>query len=297
MTQTDQATLFDYLNSLQLLDGKKLLQVWENANHDQSAFIKSLVDQELLNEEELGKLIAAYYSVPYINLKQIAISNDVLNLIPELVAKKNQVVAFLSDQQGLHIATNSELDPDFVAQLAKKAGQSVVLHYATKSSLDQALSLYAIPASQAFDQILHQSVANAKNAKAESAPIIQLVDTIIDYAFNNNASDIHLEPEEDYMAMRFRIDGVLHDIYSLPVDISQQIVTRIKVMAKLRTDEHQAPQDGKIAVVRGNEPLDLRVSIVPVTTGEKVVMRLLSSKDRQLSLTDLGVCPMRSKIF
>ena len=120
-------------------------------------------------------------------------------------------------------------------------------------------------------------------------PVARIVDTIIEYAAQDKVSDIHIEPQEKNARVRFRIDGILHDVLTVSREVHDRVVTRLKVLSKLRTDEHLAPQDGKIRMKFDDGDLDLRVSILPVTEGEKVVMRLLSSHMSQLSLADLGI--------
>jgi type IV pilus assembly protein PilB len=131
-------------------------------------------------------------------------------------------------------------------------------------------------------------VKEAENKIQADPPIIKIVDTLIKYAYENKSSDIHLDPLDEKAIIRFRVDGILHDIVSIPLQIHTQVVTRIKVLSRLRTDEHQAAQDGKLRYKLDSGELDIRVSIVPITEGEKVVMRLLSDQNRQFSLHDLG---------
>jgi len=174
--------------------------------------------------------------------------------------------------------------------LKKKLGEDIIVHYATEDRVKEALSSYARDATQAFEDIISENVRQAKSAKGKSVelPVIKIVETIIEYAYKNKASDVHIEPEEDYSLLRFRVDGILHDIVKLPKSIHTEVGTRIKVLSNLRTDEHHAPQDGKIEYKVEDETLSLRVSIVPVTEGEKIVLRLLSEQSRKLSLADLG---------
>ncbi len=167
----------------------------------------------------------------------------------------------------------------------------MIPYYANEEDIDTALFLYAKNVVVAFDDIISREVEEAKSTKEaekKTPLIIKIVDTIISYAYKNKSSDIHIEPQDDISMVRFRIDGVLHDIVKLPLELHPQIVTRIKVMASLRTDEHHAAQDGKIQQQLEWENLDIRVSTVPISDGEKIVMRLLSVRSRQFSLLDLG---------
>lgn len=162
---------------------------------------------------------------------------------------------------------------------------------ASKTDIENIFNLYIQEKTDEFDEILKKALAeNAHDQpEPESPPIIELVNKIIDFASKNKASDIHIEPEDDKTLIRYRIDGVLQDILQLPTEIFLKVVMRLKIMSHLKTDEHQAAQDGKIEFEVDDEKLDIRISIVPVTNGEKIVMRLLSERSRKFSLVDLGI--------
>jgi len=187
------------------------------------------------------------------------------------------------------LAMNNPSDLEVISFIEKKSGHHVIVYYATEKDLEEALFLYSKDIGSAFEEIVKESVDLAKSKNDYEAPIIKITATILSYAYQNKASDIHIEPEKEISLVRFRIDGILHDIIKLPIDLHSQIVTRIKVMANLRTDEHQSSQDGKLQFKTDEEELDVRVSIVPITGGEKIVMRILSEKSRQFSLSDLGI--------
>ncbi|PJC00529.1 MAG: hypothetical protein CO075_00125, partial [Candidatus Moranbacteria bacterium CG_4_9_14_0_8_um_filter_41_43] len=151
--------------------------------------------------------------------------------------------------------------------LEKKSGLPLIVSFATERDIKNALTFYRKEVSEAFDDILSTSIQEAsKNKSGESdPPIIRIVDTLISYAYENRASDIHLEPRDKDMLVRFRIDGELHDIINLPPELHPQIISRIKILGKLRTDEHQTPQDGKLESIVENDHLDIRISIIPTT--------------------------------
>ncbi|KKQ98563.1 MAG: Type IV pilus assembly protein PilB [Candidatus Woesebacteria bacterium GW2011_GWB1_39_12] len=280
--------LFDTLKELDVIPLDKLKESFEEASLKKISLEELLVQKDLISDTNIGKIIADLINYPFVNLSETAIDEGVLNTIPEVYAKKQMVVAFKRDKEGLHIVLNDPSDkqvPDFIG---KKIGIPVKTYYASKRSIKDALNLYAKDIAKVFDEIIAESVKEAKGTKVAEPSIIKIVDTIITYAYQNRSSDIHIEPTDDGSTVRFRIDGMLHDIINLPSVIHPQIVTRVKVMARLRTDEHQSAQDGKISVELAEENLDIRISIVPVTNGEKVVMRLLSERSRQFSLQDLG---------
>jgi type II secretory ATPase GspE/PulE/Tfp pilus assembly ATPase PilB-like protein len=168
--------------------------------------------------------------------------------------------------------------------VAKKAGvKQYKVFYATQDALEQSLRLYKKELQSAFDQLL------AATANGQPTPVANIVETLIEYGIDAGASDIHVEPLREATIVRFRIDGVLHDEVRLPKAMHAQIIARIKVLARLRTDEHFSAQDGRMQTKVGDVVVDVRVSIVPVVTGEKTVLRLLASHFRQFGLTDLGM--------
>jgi type IV pilus assembly protein PilB len=247
-----------------------------------------LVDRDLISDENLGKIIADLVSVDFVRLSGVSIEKDILNTIPEVYAKKQKVIAFKKDKEGLHLAMIDPSNSQAKAFIEKKSGVIVIPYFATERDIENAFTLYAKDVKKAFSEIIEEGIREATGVTKPEPSIIKIVDTIITYAYQNKSSDIHIEPIDETSLIRFRIDGLLHDIVELPIDLHIQVVTRVKVLASLRTDEHQAAQDGKIAYELSNEKLDMRVSIVPITDGEKVVMRLLSERSRQFSLVDLG---------
>lgn len=281
--------LLQALTELQVISPDKLKAAFVQAEQQKKLLGDVLLDKNLLDQKDLLRLISDLVKVNYIYLSEVNIPEDVLKLIPEIVARKQFIIAFKKDEKGLHLAMLNPQDTQMVEFLEKKTGLPVIAYLALKPDILDALNLYVADVSTAFEKIISQNVVKAKQTDKAEPPIIKIVDTIIWYAYQNKASDIHIEPLEDQSLLRFRIDGVLHDVTSLPLELHPQIVMRIKVMSRLRIDEHQTAQDGKLQFKVDQEDLDLRVSIVPITDGEKVVMRLLSERSRQLSLQDLGL--------
>jgi len=278
------------LAEAELVSKDNLKKAKDVATRSEIPLYKALLNLELISDENLGRIIADAVGVDFISLSRVSIPMDILQIVPEVVAIKQRIVVFNKDKDGLHLAMEDPKNVQIREFVEKKIGIPVTPYFATEKDISRALELYTKDVTAAFDEIIAENVKQAKAAKAGKAelPIIKIVDTIISYAYKNKASDIHIEPEEIYSLVRFRIDGILHDIVKLPPEVHPKIVTRIKVLSKLRTDEHQAPQDGKIQYKVGDDSLDIRVSTVPVTEGEKIVMRLLSERSRQASLGDLG---------
>lgn len=255
-----------------------------------------LLEKQLVTDDQLAKILSDYYQAPLAPLGKVSIKEEVLNILPELVARSKLAVPFALDADGIKLAVSDPKDLELVELIRKKTGQEVLVYYATPRQIDNALRLYQKDIKGAIQKLLEQVTVAAKTTgKPPEVPIIKIVDMLLSYGVENRSSDVHIEPKEENSLVRFRIDGILHDVAILPRDIHEEVVTRIKVLAGLRTDEHFAAQDGKLSFRMGidlpkerQERVDVRVSIIPTTHGEKVVMRLLSSRVRQYSLEDMG---------
>ena len=270
---------------------EELIILEKSAKAQGSSFYDYILESAVVPQQQLGQYIAEKIKFPYIDLTHVKIPLDILSAIPEFVARKRLIVAFKRDEKGWHIATSEPGDLSVINFIRKKLGDKLILYYTTKKSLAESLGSYSKDASLAFEDILAENIkyVNGNASQPTEPSIIKIVDTIIEYAFKNKASDVHLEPEGKYSLLRFRVDGVLHDIVRLPVKIHDQLITRIKVMSSLRIDTRHIPQDGKIKKKVFDEYLNLRVSIVPITKVEKVVLRLLSEESHLLNLKELGL--------
>lgn len=282
MTLTDDE-LAKVLEHLKYLPAAKLEAAKTDAKREQTSLYEALIQHDYLSEDEVGKVIAYHFQMPYVSLSKINISDQLLRLIPEQVAATYRTVPFEVTNGTLHIASNQPDAEDLFAMLAKKVGATdYKVSFATEPGISSALHLYKQDLQAVFDDLL-------KTSQNSTEPIAKLVDKLFEYAYDARASDLHIEPLREQTVVRFRIDGVLHDEVFFPKKIHDQIVTRLKVLARLRTDEHLSAQDGRLHVTINAEQLTVRVSIVPNVMGEKVVMRLLAKHSRQFSLTDLGM--------
>jgi len=248
-----------------------------------------LVDRGLIKDENLGQLIADTLGFRYINLSKKTIKPEILKIIPEIVAKKQLIIAFNKDKDGLAVAMNEPDNLQLLHFLAKKTGDKIIPFYATPKDILRATRLYHKELKVEFSDLILKHLNQVKSGGDEKLPIIKIVESIIKYGYENRASDIHLEPHDEDTIIRFRIDGVLHDVLAIPKEYHDLIVSRIKIMANLRTDVHQSAQDGKCRFNLTDEKLDIRVSVVPIVEGEKIVMRLLSKKMKELNLENLGL--------
>ncbi|PIR58882.1 MAG: type II secretion system protein GspE [Candidatus Pacebacteria bacterium CG10_big_fil_rev_8_21_14_0_10_56_10] len=282
--------LYDALTELNAVPQDVLDRAFQASQTNHRPLEDLLVSENAVSDKNLGRVMADLLGLPFIRLTETPIDQQLVKLVTPIFAKENRLVPYRHDQQGIYIATANPDDLRSLDFIRKRTNQPLVLAYATPGDISDALTKFGHGSAQSFTNQIKQLSEQAETAESESdPPIIKMVDLILDHSYQRKASDVHMEPEEDEALIRFRVDGQLHDIVRIPKKIYFQMVTRLKVMSNLRTDEHQAPQDGKIRHKVEGEKLDLRVSILPVINGEKIVMRLLSERSRQLSLPDLGL--------
>lgn len=281
-------SLYNALKSLQVIPEKDLHLSYEEAEKTNQDLHQILLNHDLISDDNLGKVKADLYNLPYINLTSQVIDKKVASLIPESFARTYNCIAYNSQSNINKVALINPDNQDLISRLKTRFGNTLELAYTTPKQLDKALHIYSNDPQSSFDQLLHGTVERAKSEQSEP-PIIKIVDLIIDFASERGASDIHLEPTDDNSKLRFRIDGVMYDIANFPLSLHTRLVTRLKVMAGLKTDETKIAQDGKIAVDKNGDQLDIRLSLVPIINGESIVMRVLSSQSRSFSLLDLGL--------
>lgn len=251
-------------------------------------FFNSLLERTKLTDEKIGAALSKQMGVPFRNLKKETIDEGVFHLIPQVVAASRGIVAIAHEKEGVAVGMIDPRDIEMRHFLEKRLGEPITPCVITLSGLSKALEEYKGSLAEAFKGI-HQRIKDATlSREARDSATVELVDTIVRYGYKNRVSDIHVEPSARKILVRFRIDGVMHDVLDMPKELSDLIVTRIKILSRMRTDEHRAAQDGKFRFSTEGENIDVRVSVVPVTYGENVVMRLLSTKAQQFNLSDLG---------
>lgn len=254
-------------------------------------FTEVLLQKAIISNETLGKLLSEHFKLPLVNLSKISITPEVFNTIPYEKAAKNKIVIFARDGEKFKIATSQPpVDPDFLANISQKTNLKPEVFFATETDIDNVLVNNRQDLQSSFDKLLKESmVSPAALDGTEDPPVEKIVNLLIESAYLEKTSDIHIEPQEKNALVRFRIDGVLNTVLIVPKILHDRLITRIKIMSNLRTDEHLSAQDGKIKFHFKDEYFDLRVSIVPIVDGEKVVMRLLTSNIGAFGLADLGI--------
>ena len=282
--------LFNAIKELGIVEEKKLIAAFEESKKNNTSFQERLITNDLISDADLGKTVAELLHVPFVELSTTKIPSDLVYLIPETYARTHKVIAFEETDKDIKIAMVNPTASSLVQQFIEhKAQKKLSIFYASERDFEKALKIYKQNLQKSYDKMLKEEVGNIGKDGLSEPPIERIVDILIEYAYDNGASDIHLEPEKDGSVVRFRIDGILQEVLRFTPEIDQQVISRIKFLSKLRTDEHLSAQDGKIQTKIENEDLDIRISIVPIVHGEKCVMRLLSARYRQFGLSDLGM--------
>jgi type II secretory ATPase GspE/PulE/Tfp pilus assembly ATPase PilB-like protein len=247
----------------------------------------ALVRAEAIKDEKLGEAMSAYFKVPYMDLKEENIQDDLLEMIPEAVARAQGAVIFEKTLEGYDMATSNPANYEFIQHLDRSSDGRITVYYATPLGILEAFKSYK---NNIFKNVV-DLIESYKFHNDESS-IVSLVNQFVEYAYNNNASDVHIEPMSDNtVSVRFRIDGVLNEVVRYPIDMHEKIIFRIKIMAHLRTDEKDTTQDGRFEYKKEGMEFDVRVSILPITHGENIVFRILSERTKKIVLDDLGFNP------
>src|SRR3989338_4133154 len=262
-----------------------------------------LVAKGKLSDDDLRKMQAYLLGIPFVDLKTQKIDFAVLSLIPEPIARSHNVIAFRKASDALEVAMLDTDDLAAIDFIKKKTHLKIVPRLTDAASIKSALIKYQKSLKAEFGDLIKDE-SNALRAlpergeetisatdlkkQAEDLPVVRIVDTLLKHAILQDASDIHIEPGETELTVRYRIDGLLHDAMVLPRHAAGAIVARIKVLAALKLDEKRLPQDGRFKVGTGGDKVSLRVSVLPTYFGEKVVMRLLREGTSGFTLETLG---------
>lgn len=281
-----------------LLTPQALESIKHRAEAEKLSFEDALFVSDQIPHNVLGPLFSEHYGVPFVQLNDKNIPDALLPIVPYRLASYQNLIPFEQTDHELHVAFANPRNAELINFLENKTGLKIVPYYATKDDIQKALKVYNRDINQKFAKLLGvKTELNVDGTPVVLQDASKIVDTIILFAFQNNASDIHIEPHKDFVVVRYRVDGLLSTIVELPMAVTDLITTRIKVLAKLRTDEHRAAQDGRFKIDLENNEITLRVSIVPVYDGEKIVMRILSSTSQGLSLESLGYSEANLKVI
>jgi len=256
----------------------------------------TVINSHLITEADLTKLYATYADIPYIEIDPHDITTETLNRIPERIARQYEAVIFKIDEDGvIHLAMDDPDDIQAISFLEKEIGTNVKIYVAPHENILQCLENYRGDVNEELNQVIDiqreddgtaQQVSEAD--VAENSPIAQTVNLLLEYAIRSQASDIHIEPRENFVQIRYRIDGVLKEVNQLPRNVLGALISRIKILSNLKIDERRVPQDGRFKIKIAGKQYALRVSTLPIADGEKVVMRILDESNQAVTLQQLG---------
>ncbi len=258
-----------------------------------------LLSLNLVSEDTLRRAQAYVLGIPYVNLTEKFTDPEILNIIPEPIARKHNIVAYAKNKNNLEVAMLDVDDLVAIEFIKKKSKMKVLPRLTDSESIKWALKQYQKSLKDELGDMiknetkalmrLDQSSDEDLKKAAEAVPAVRIVDSLLKHAISQGASDIHIEPQEEELIVRYRIDGILHDAMSLSKAAKDPIVARIKILSSLRIDEKRMPQDGRFRIEdESGEKVAFRVSILPTYYGEKVVMRLLRENVRGFTLEALG---------
>ncbi|MBI4128133.1 MAG: type II/IV secretion system protein [Parcubacteria group bacterium] len=295
MLSIPNKTFYEMVEKGGLVPAKDLKTILGEAEKNKTFLGSLLVSRNLMAEDQLAEMIAQYHKVEYVDLTKKSIDRSVLELVPESIARTYELIAFERQGRNVSLAMLDPKDLTAIDFIKKKTGFTVKPYLTTEKALETVLASYRVSLRAEFDHILKESAKESKASTGASLeevavdiPIVRVVDTLIRYAVFEDASDIHIEPSEKFVLVRYRIDGVLREMLTLPREIHPAVVARIKILSNLKIDEHRLPQDGRIKVETKEFKISLRVSTIPIFDGEKIVMRILDEEGENLDFEQLG---------
>ena len=289
-------TLTTLLTRNSIATKEQLDPLQEEASRASKSLQSQVLESKLITERDLTKLFAEYAELPFIELDPRDIPTESLEKIPERIARQYNAVVFKIDEEGtIHLAMDDPDDVQAVSFIEKEIGTNTKIYIAPHENILLCLENYRGDVNKELNEVIDiqreddgtaQQVSEAD--VAENSPIAQTVNLLLEFAIRSQASDIHIEPREGFVQVRYRVDGVLKEVNQLPRNVLGALVSRIKILANLKIDERRVPQDGRFKIKVAGKQYALRVSTLPIADGEKVVMRILDESNQAVTLQELG---------
>ena len=281
-------------------DGKitpEQLEAYKEQGRNEKKPLQDIVlSANAISERDLTKAYSEIIDIPYTDIDIKNIDKEIMHLVPERIARQyNVVVIGVNDKGQKLLAMDDPDDIQAISSLQKELGNDVRIFMATRTNILQAIDQYRENISSEITEVISAEQEEQNKGEnfdqedlAEDSPVAQTVNLLVEGAIKSGASDIHIEPREGYVSVRYRIDGILREVNKLPKNVQGALVSRIKILSNLKIDERRAPQDGRFKIAINGLKYALRVSTLPITDGEKVVMRILNESSKALLLEDLG---------
>lgn len=301
----EEKQLKDFILDSGLIPVPEIESAEDEARSQKKTIGEILISRGKISDDDLRRMQAYILGIPFVNLKNQKIDHEILSLIPEPIARKHNIVAFKKTEDSLEVAMLDTDDLQAVNSVKKKVGVKILPRLTDSESMRSVLLQYQKNLKDEFGDIIQTeslglktiaedaaAVGDEKESDlkklAEELPIVRIVDTLLKHAIIQNSSDIHIEPMEGQVLVRYRIDGLLHDAMVLPKHVASPLTARIKVLSSLKLDEKRLPQDGRFKIDMNGEKVSFRVSTLPTYYGEKTVMRLLRESVSGFTLESLG---------
>lgn len=296
LTRTAQEKIVELIIAEGLADGELVLKIKEEADAKGRPIIDELLRNKLINSEMVARATAVIIGVPYIELKNIRMDQETLLLLPQEASERVMAIPLGEQNGALVVAMLDVTNVQATDYLSNLVNKPIRVMMSSERGIREVLEQYKGDFSSVKQAVRATNEELAiqeqhKNVKTivQDSPISKALTTILSYAAKSKASDIHIEPLEDEMIIRCRIDGVLRRIMELPKTVAPALVSRIKILSDLKIDEHRIPQDGEFTVSVDNKEIDLRIAISPVTWGEQVVIRLLDKTGTTMEIDKMGM--------
>jgi len=294
LTDDIQDKLIKLLIDEGLVDSTILEQAQATSASSKKPLFSLLSEQAIIDDELLTHAIAQVSGVPYVNLTNTLIDQNILGLLPEDISERFMAVPLAEVQNRLAVAMIDANNVQAVDYLANRIQRPLKVFMASEAGVRHVLEQYKTDLSS-VDKAAQASQAEAKAEEAsdvktivQDSPISQALSKILEYAVKSRASDVHVEPLENALKIRVRVDGVLREIMQLPKSIEPALVSRVKILSNLKIDEHRVPQDGQFTVKIAQKEVDLRIAISPVVWGEQIVIRLLDKSGNSFDIEEMG---------
>ncbi len=302
IVRIQDAQLKRFITDAGLVPKKDVLAAEKVAKDEKRTLADALLAGGYMTEDDLRRVESYVLGIPFVSLKDQKVDFEILSLIPEPVARNHNIIAFKKNNDSLEVAMLDTADLPAIDFIKKKVGLKILPRLTDTESMRSALRQYQKTLKDEFGDIIMNEASALKvigeegeeiseadlKKMAEDLPVVRIVDTLLRHAIIQGASDIHIEPMENEVLVRYRIDGILHDAMTLPKAAASTIVARLKVLSNLKLDEKRLPQDGRFKMEMDGQKVSFRVSILPIYYGEKVVMRLLRENRSGFNLEGIG---------
>ena len=286
------------LGRAKLVTPEQIATLKEEAARSKRPLAQLVIERKIADEKTLIQAFSEYADVPFVELSPQSVPAEVLKLIPERVARQYMAVLFKVDEDGVYyLAMEDPDDVQAVNFIQKEIGTNSKIHIATKDNILSVLDMYRDNVDKELNEVIEgQRKEDQSNSASitteqdisEDSPIAQTINLLLEFAIRSHASDVHIEPREDFVQVRYRIDGILKEVNRLPRNVLGSLVSRVKILANLKIDEKRVPQDGRFKIVISGRQFALRVSTLPIIDGEKIVMRILDESNQAVGLNELG---------